>query len=272
MADISSRYFSEQQFRTHYAAAAFAAHVDLPCDTSVTLAWPVLGAETAEQVQAGLAAFVKCQGEWMRERRIVHVHFYVHEHGPVVGSHTHLNVFIPEGDRREYRTWVQEWVERRIGEHVPNAVRVRGPARKTPWLHWLGFHYQMKGYDPDAVVRYADWSPDGRPVMLGDLIAFPWRDPGPVALHRRCGHADLLGAGQQARGHVLAPSPRRQRYAKKRPAVGARPDIVWRQIMKSGPHPWGPFRSSYDNGCRDVRRLYPPEFWQRVQYRSWKGL
>ena len=76
----------------------------------------------------------------------------------------------------------------------PGPYRVRGPKKETPWLHWLTTSYLMKGYDRSAVVQSARNSPDGREVFLGDLIAWPWRDPGPVALKQRVGGVAQFGA------------------------------------------------------------------------------
>jgi hypothetical protein len=35
-----------------------------------------------------------------------------------------------------------------------------------------------EGYDRGVIVKSARHSPDGQAVYLGDLIAWPWRDPG----------------------------------------------------------------------------------------------
>ena len=82
----------------------------------------------------------------------------------------------------------------------PRAIRVRGPKKETPWLHWLTTSYLMKGYDRSAVVQSARNSPDGLEVLLGELIAWPWRDPGPVPLKQRVGASRSLGPDRRAIG------------------------------------------------------------------------
>ena len=54
--------------------------------------------------------------------------------------------------------------------------------------------------DRGVVVQSAPHSPDGPAVYLGDLIAWPWRDPGPVPWRRRCGWSRSLGPDRRAVG------------------------------------------------------------------------
>jgi hypothetical protein len=51
----------------------------------------------------------------------------------------------------------------------------------------------FEGHDRSAVVQSARNSPDGRTIYLGDLIAWPWRDPGPVPLKQRVGCCAVWG-------------------------------------------------------------------------------
>ena len=116
--------------------------------------------------------------------------------GARIGLHTHLNLYVPgvppddrpdlqkiyrpdvaPDYRGEFRAWARGWPERQVGRRTPRAIRVRGPKKETPWLHWLTTSYLMKGYDRSAVVQSARNSPDRLEVLLGDLIAWPCRIP-----------------------------------------------------------------------------------------------
>ncbi|GLS54424.1 hypothetical protein GCM10007886_26070 [Methylobacterium gregans] len=272
---VPSRLISEAEFADHYAAAEFAVKSGLPCDTTVTVSWSLLGCRSDTEVQALFTKFLKCMRDWLAQRNLPVVYLYAHEVSARFGTHTHLAVYIPGGpwtpydQRSEYRTWVRQWAKRYAKRQqqcrAPTAVEVKTRPQETVWLHWLAFSYQMKGYDKSVVVQSAPNAPNGRSVRLGDLIAYEWRDPGPVTLKFRCGHSDSLRPAQRALGCPFTPQH-------------ARDDTAWLEgftVEKPYRQPLAkfgvatrrgltPFRSSYEDGCRDIRGLYPPEFHRRI--------
>ena len=92
-----------------------------------------------------------------------------------------------------------------------------------------------------VVVQSAPHSPDGLAVYLGDLIAWPWRDPGPVPW-RRC-----LGPDRRAVG-----------------VPGGLDYLLGKSEFPVVARPYPAFRSWYEDGCRDVRQLYPAEFYDKI--------
>ena len=141
-------------------------------------------------------SFTKCVRDWLVHRHLPYIAVYGHEHGPAIGLHTHFLLHLPAPDwastitgshRSEFRHWTKHWPERQGFKSASGAIRVRGPANETPWLHWSLIHYLLKGYDRRAVVVAARNAPDGRLVTLGDLIAREWQDPGIVLMEQRVG-------------------------------------------------------------------------------------
>ena len=263
-----SRFITERDFAAHYAAAEFAAESGLACDTSVTLTWSLFGKVTDAEIQLAFTGYLKCLRDFCCQRRLPVVFFYAHEHSPKVGTHTHLALHIPPESRPRFREWMRFWArgfaKRHLGRRAPYAVRVRTRPQVEVWIHWLLFSYQVKGYEPSAVVQSAANAPrHQRPIYLGDLIAVSWKDPGPVTMKHRCGHSESLGPGRRALGCPVDDPVDRK-------AVLADLDIVaghHRSPLQSrvpGRYGLRPFRSSYEDGFRDVRRLYPPEFQERI--------
>lgn len=202
----TSTFITEKEFAGHYAAAAFAAWRQLYCETAVTVLWGALGASDGPSAQELFSDFLKHLNAWLHERHLPTVYFFSHESSPRVGLHTHLAVYLGlqpftrSAQRDEFRRWVMKWPERNGYGSCPRAIRVTGPARRTPWLHWHRFHYQVKGYDPRVIVRRAYNSPSGTDVMLGDLIAWPWQDPGVVTMMPRLGSCLNLGPARREIG------------------------------------------------------------------------
>lgn len=258
----TSRLISEAEFAAIYAAADFAAEFEMWMDTSVTISWSLLGVTGDDAVQAAFTGFTKCLRDWLIRRANPVAFVYAHEFGPVVGLHSHVNVFIAGARYREdFRHWVREWSTHVVGRHVPRAVRVAGPRVEEPWLHWLRFGYLMKGYDHDCVVQSGRVSPDGRDVRLGDLIPFAWTDPGSVTLKKRVGVSRSLGSDRRSIG-----VPAGLDYlldALIDPTIctwlGWREQGAGAQSCRTKP-----FRSKYEDGARDVRMLYGHEFIERV--------
>jgi hypothetical protein len=117
----------------------------------------------------------------------------------------------------------------------------------------------MKGYDHSAVVQSARNSPDGREVFLGDLIAWPWRDPGPVALKQRVGASRSLGPDRRAIG-----VPGGFDYLLGKRALPPFPNSVPHTPRTFVTKPKPAFRSKYEDGIRDVHLLYPAAFYHRI--------
>jgi hypothetical protein len=270
----ASRGLSESDFAVLYSAAEFAAAFELWFDTTVTLSWRLMGSEVEGDVPAYFAAFTKCLRDWLEQRHLPVAWIYAHESGPKVGLHTHLNLFVPgmgpiagfenlynpdtvPDYRGDFRAWARGWPKRQVGRRTPNAIRVRGPRKETPWLHWLTTSYLLKGYDPCAIVQSAQHAPDGRAVLLGDLIAWPWRDGGAVPLKHRVGSSRSLGPERRALG-----VPGGFEYLLEEPTFQLTANSVPMRLVRWPPRP--AFRSTYEDGIRDVRRLYPKDFYEQV--------
>lgn len=246
---MKSTLINEADFAALYAAAQFAERVGAPLSTHVTLTWSLFGITEPGAVHAHLHAFVKCLRDWMKQRRLCQFWIFCNERGRIVGLHTHLAVYMPLDLRREFRAWVKAWAVRRYGAHIPRAHRVKFSSSDKPWVHWVIFSYIVKGYDPDVIVVSADHTANDEEIMLGDLIAYPWRDPGHVDI-------DRFKVSPHLKANIT--NELRRQTARRAPVdpFGQR---------KAGRLPvWQGFRSSYDEGCRDVRGLYPLSFRERV--------
>lgn len=268
-----STCIDEADFDSLYAAAEFAEMHGTWFDTTISITWSLMGPKFEADIATYFNKFTKCVRDWLTQRHSPTAWIYCHERGNKVGLHTHMALYVPgsfptspskPNKRTEFKKWAREWVTRQVGHPVPRAIRVHGPRVETPWLHWLTFSYLCKGFDKSVVVQSAKDSPDGRDVMLGDLIAFHWHDPGHVPLKQRVGTSRSLGPDARAVG-VANMSPYREHHA----LLGAPPlrhvgsELVGNPafIMREPPPP---FRSRYENGARDVRRLYGADFYERV--------
>ncbi|GAA3843278.1 hypothetical protein AFIC_003100 [[Pseudomonas] carboxydohydrogena] len=246
-----SRFISEAEFAAVYAAADFAAAFDLCLDTSVTITWRDFGVQAPEEVQAAFERFEKCLRDWLTRRTVPMAYIYCHERGARVGLHTHLNLFVPNIYRNEFKVWAASYT-RRCGR---GGLMVSTPPIETMWLHWWKVGYICKGYDRQQVVQDARSSVDGRTVYLGDLIPVAWRDPGVIDMKQRVGCSRSLDRSARARG-----------------IPGGVVDVAERGgvIDISGVRhrfpasPRKPFRSRYEDGCRDVRKLYGDDLFARV--------
>lgn len=252
---------NERDFAAIYAAAEFALDFCLVLDGHVTVLWDRLADARASSPQAELTAFLKCLRAWYAHWNIPPAWIYSHETGRVVGPHTHFAIGVPvyplQGAlpyRDMFKSWARSYCMHRTGRKVPGALRVRLPTKPTRWLHWLNTHYLLKGYDPAAVVQAANQSPDGLEVRLGDLIAFPWRDPGPRVFRNRVGVSHALGPGRRKVGVPAG-----------RWGPADFPAIIDPFGRKSIRRPQPAFLSRYDQGFRDVRALYPADFLDRVR-------
>ncbi len=262
---------SEADFAALYAAFAFAWRWGLWMDTSITITWRLLGSSFEADVQGGLTKFLKCLRDWLSRRSLPVVYAYVHEAGRVVGTHTHIAILLPlhPPEQAEFRRWARDWAAREAGHAVPRALKVQMRRKPQVWLHWLNFHYMMKGYDQGATIVGGSGRLDQTDRHLGELLAFAWKNPGAPAVRQRFGVSDSIGPGQRALGvpgiDTLSACARSLRD---NPYVDPfRPDPRQHHPALRNWRP-GPFRSAYENGSRDVRELYPPEFVAQVD-RGW---
>ncbi len=265
----SKIYLDEDDFSTLYSAADFAHAFGLYFDTTISISWSLMGEEVATNVQKYFNRFQKCLRDWLGQRNLPSAWIYAHEHGRRVGLHTHMALSIP-GDidwfpathREEFRKWIGGWVERQIGRKAPNSLRVRVRRKETPELHWVTTSYLMKTFDPSIIVQSARSSPDGWPVYLGDLIRTPHHPSGPVEMKQRVGSSRSLSRHYRDIG---VPAGLERYYPQDYsvvpyalvPRLGmTKVDIVNKPVTK-------PFRSKYEDGIRDVRKLYPEDFYKR---------
>ncbi len=232
-----------------------------PLASHLIINWTALGINGEDHVGAAFLAFTKRLRDYLTRRGVPPLWIYSHERGPTTGLHTHFAIFLPvdiDVLRAEFMDWLRSWPIRQFRRRVPRAVRMRVPKKHETKLHWLLFNYLVKGYDPQAIIQSAKHAPGGKAIMLGDLIAFPWRDPGVIALRKRVGFAQSLGPAEQDDGM---------------PAVwtGRRKSGVTFRLTANSPLSTLPlparvaFRSTFDDACYDVRQLYGADFAEWVQ-------
>ena len=247
----SSTLIGESEFAGFFSAAQFAAREFCFFTVSITLTWSRVGLTDHHEVRSHLQAFIKCMCDWFSHRGLHKAWVYSNECGPQIGLHTHFAVHVPSHRRKVFREWSKAWVVRRFGGAVSRAIVTKLAGDEPIVAHWRIVSYCLKGYDRDAVVLGPENAWDGRAVMLGDLIACPWKDPGPVEIERTGWSPWLEQVTRTDRrpppaASPLDPFPRKNR----RP-----PDMTP-----------PPFRSSYAEGVRDVRFLYPKAFRDTLRY------
>lgn len=268
----ASSLLTEADYAECFAAGQFAWHYQLYFENSVTFTWAKLGITDPAEIQSHFTAFLKGVRAWLDAAVFPQAYMYSHEVGPVLGLHSHFIIALPAAskggsakrkDRVDFKVWLKEWREHRYGRECPRAIRPRGPNKSQPWLHWLLVHYLLKGYDAAAVVQSGHNAPDGRNVFLGDLLVFDQSDPGHVPLNRRYGVSHSLGPDRRALG-----APTGLEYALRSRA----PVDPFSSALQVPPRSGKPgaivpasFRSKYEDGVRDVRLLYPPDFLERVE-------
>lgn len=268
-----SRFIGVDDYASALAASQFAFHFGLTQDLHVTIDFGRMGRHEPAEVQGELSGWTKCLGEWCREHGIPCAWIYSIEMSSKLEYHAHVAVHVP-GDsrcegrhlRRKFRAWVKGYTGRR-GKHVPRAIKVRGGREESELGHWIVFQYLVKGYDPNALVCSPRNSPDGLAVRLGDLIAKYHRDPGPVELTRRIGVSNSLGPARRAMG---APTGLDDRLPQEPDWSGFEIDRITplTRAERVAPSPTKPvqtpFRSTFEDGIYDVRRLYSARFYEHV--------
>ena len=256
------------EFSELYAAASFALSVELPLSTSITLHWGKLGCSAPQEVGEQFRAFCKCLRDWLAQRDIPAAYIYSHETSERAGLHSHIAIHIPSNFGKDFLAWRFGWMKRRLGAKVDRAIVVRGSSSYSAVNHWLTFSYLLKGFDKGALVVSAANAPGGIAMTLGDFLAWTWRDPGHVALAKRVGVSPALAADQRELGY-----PRGFDNAWRRPhdpnamSVSMPDPYVpkwWRSRWPDRRPLATPFRSKFEDGCRDVRLLYGERFYEIV--------
>jgi hypothetical protein len=270
-----SRLITEREFAAMHSAAAYAYANHLYLDVHLSITWRLLGIEDEGGVQVAFTRFLKCFRSWLADRKLPQAWLYSHEVGRKHGVHTHLQVHLPangqgpapQSHRTDFRVWVRRWARHVAGGPAPHSTYVKDDGgRLNLDRHWLNFAYLMKGYDRNAVIRSAWCSPDGMDVMLGDLIPFEWKDPGPLTM-KRVGFSRSLGPARRAAGFVPATGP-----------FIPEPDSLAFSISMKGEQATGDggqdgvvkfkrlsFRSPYENGARFPGELYSDSFLRLVR-------
>lgn len=270
-----SRDASISEVGSVLSAFEFGATNDVWLDLHGTLDFARMGVHELPDVQEALNRYLRCLAEWCRGQKITCAYVYSIEMSPLYDYHAHIAIHVP-GDsacsgrqlRRLFRKWNSRYTDRR-GKHIARAIKIRGGSEASELGHWIVASYLMKGFDRNALLCSARNSPDGRDVRLGDIIAKSYRDPGPVALTRRISVSNSLGPARRAIGVPTGLDDRLPRE----------PDIDWSDFdmertsvmtpeERAQPFKWKPvhkpFRSTFEDGIYDVRRLYPASFYEHV--------
>lgn len=170
------------------SAAEFAHEQGWLFGTSLTLSFKLMGACGAAQVKENLKRFLKCLGQWCRDNRLPRAYVVVVENSSKIGLHAHVALHVPVPARAAFRAWVEAWVRaecvRRGVAYQGNAWRLNRSHKEYPLTHYMLAHYLVKGCDSDAVAQAAKDAPDGRPLLLRDLLAYEHHDPGVVPFAR----------------------------------------------------------------------------------------
>ena len=253
-----SKLLTIENFAALYGAAEFSLLNGYPLSSHVVINWTALGVVDEAQLGAAFLTFTKCLRDFLTRRLVPPLWIYAHERGPKTGWHTHMATFLPVETpalRTGCMEWLRGWPIRHTGRRVPHAVRLRVPKDHDPKLHWLIFNYLTKGYDPAAIVQSGRHAPDGQNIMLGDLIAWPWRDPGVMNMRKRVGYSQCLGPAAQKAGLPARWTGMRT------PQVMMKvfPDSFLSSLPLAAP---AAFRSTFEDGCYDVRKLYGDAFAQ----------
>lgn len=268
-----SRDLTFQEVTSAHTAFEFAAAFDVLLDVHVTLDFGRLGKHEPDEVQAALSQFTRCYSAWCNERLITPSWVASVEMGSDQSFHAHIALHVP-GDlgplpmpfRTDFRKWAKGYTERR-GGWVPRAIKVRCGRKESLLTHWIVFSYLVKGYERTAVLRSARNCSDRHPIMLGDIIARHYRDPGPVALNRRLSISNSLGPKRRefgvptGRDFMLPHGPNWAAFnIDRHQPLTLHEELTTRWQV---PIPT-PFRSTLEDGVFDVRRLYPPCFYEMV--------
>lgn len=250
-------------FAAIISAAEFAGRFELYFECHVTISWDAMGIAPCN-IPAALETFRKSVQDRCRDLEEPIAYIYVHENGAKKGLHTHFLCTMPGQleKREELRQWIRKWPSRFLGKRQANAIRLTGPrvwkaepSRSQEQIHWELVHYVLKGADPRIIVQDAQYSPDGRPVKLGDLIARRFRNPGTIPFRKRVGISQNIGPKRQAIGFPNGIGIEDRLKSPSEVSFDHRPTILPDHL---------PVISSWDSGARDIWELYPASFCQLI--------
>lgn len=170
------------------SAAEFAQSRGWLFGASLTLSFKLLGAGDAVRARASLKRFMRCMPQWHRDNDLPRAYVAVVENGPTAGLHLHLAAHVPAARRAAFRRWVEAWVRAECARwgvaYEPRAWRLNRYGKDYPLTHFVLVHYLLKGCAVGVVVQTATDAPDGRAVLLRDVLAFEYDHPGVVPFAR----------------------------------------------------------------------------------------
>lgn len=251
------------------AAGEFSAAFALYLDVLVTLDFARIGVRGPHEARDELQRFLKAASSWLSERRLPVVWIACIERGGNGGFHAHIAIHVP-GMRRDgnelrgiryrthFRRWAREAVARRVGEVVPRAINVRCSLVPSIISHWISVTYLLKGFDRRAMLEPDD-GPDTQELFLGDILPFPYRDPGEIGLDRRLFVSGNLGPARRSFG---APPGGEFMLPRKPDVLSLRltSDCEAPQPQRTRAITARPFRAAVEEGVFDVRQIYGAEF------------
>lgn len=269
-------------FASVHSAAEFALWAKLPLDISVTLDWDRLGIDSGREAQKATTAFIKRFTEWARQYGINTAWMYGIEAARTqngLGFHSHVVLHVPgipqryEGElpplnyRARFKKWAKGYTLRTFGTHIPRAVQLNIRIRESTFRHWMAVTYLLKGYARSALVQTGRATIDARPTYLGDLIPWPYCNPGPVDVSNRIRVCHGLGPKYRTIGapegmeHLLPTLPNWQGFKVEGPGLSSASETS--RISPTVPKSI-PFIASWEDAIRDVRRLYSHDFYRYV--------
>lgn len=170
------------------SAAEFAAVQGWRFGASLTLSFALMGAFDAPRIQLCLKRFLKCLAQWLRDNDLPRSYIGVVENAPKVGLHLHLAAHVPAVQRSAFRSWIEGWVctecARAGVDYERKAWSLNRYGKDYFLTHNIATHYLLKGSDVGAVIQAASEAPDCKEVLLRDVLAFDFCNPGPVPFAR----------------------------------------------------------------------------------------
>ncbi|WP_156767689.1 hypothetical protein [Candidatus Viadribacter manganicus] len=170
------------------SAAEFAQSRGWRFGALLTLSMALLGAGDPKRANVSLKRLLKCFAQWLRDNALPRAYIAVVERGPKIGLHVHIAAHVPASYRPMLRGWLEGWVRAECARwgvaYERKASRLNRYGKDYALSHNIVTHYLLKGSDGGAVVQTATDAPDSEPVLLRDVLAFDFCDPGVVPIKR----------------------------------------------------------------------------------------